>query len=110
MNALTPWTGMTGLRVGVQALFHDENGPKGGIDIRCALTVRLPYRPSVRAEHLGENERQAFDEAFAVLDRQLARYAERFRDSRRRPKKYYAAKRLLGSSRETAVKPAPRAS
>lgn len=78
-----------------QATFFDENGPKGGPAIRCALTVRLPYRPTVRVENVAETARLAFDGALAVLERQLERYRERDRDNRRRPKKYFVAKRLL---------------
>ncbi len=75
--------------------FFDENGPKGGVDIRCALLVRLPRRPAIRAEHMGETPRAAFDGAFAVLERLLERYVERGRENRRHPKKYFVAKRLL---------------
>jgi ribosome-associated translation inhibitor RaiA len=94
--------------LGVQVLFSDENGPKGGIDIRCALTVRLPSWPLVRAEHMGQTHRLAFDQAFAVLERQLERDVERERQSRRRPKKYYVAKRLLsgGEGPEPRTRPA----
>lgn len=78
--------------------FFDDAGPKGGAaSVRCALTVRLPYRPSVRVEHTATSARLAFDAAFESLDRQLARYRDVDRDRRRRPKKYYAAKRLLAS-------------
>jgi hypothetical protein len=75
--------------------FFDENGPKGGVDTRCAVTVALPYHPGVRVEHLAETPRLAFDVTFEVLERQLHTYAERQRESRRRPKKYFAAKRLF---------------
>lgn len=85
--ALSPWR--------AEVLFSDENGPKGGIDTRCALTVRVPYRPAVRVEHMGETPRLAFDGGFATLDRQLERYVERDRERRRYPKKYFVAKRLL---------------
>ena len=95
--------------VTAQAFLFDENGPKGGTDIRCTLTVRLPYRPSLRAERLAETHRRAFDEALEILERQLERYVERSRESRRRPKNYYVAKRLLGSGREGAAKPGARA-
>jgi ribosome-associated translation inhibitor RaiA len=78
-----------------QATFFDENGPKGGRAMRCALTVRLPYRPHVRAEGIAETQRTAFDDAFAKLERELERYRERDRESKRYPKKYYTAKRLL---------------
>jgi ribosome-associated translation inhibitor RaiA len=76
-------------------VFVDDNGPKGGPAQRCALTVRLPYRPALRVEHTATTSRLAFDGAFAALEPRLERYRERQRESRRYPKKYYAAKRLL---------------
>ena len=75
--------------------FFDDNGPKGGRAMRCALTVRLPFRPSIRVERSAVTPRLAFDAAFAVLERQLERYRERDRDSKRHPKKYFAARRAL---------------
>jgi ribosome-associated translation inhibitor RaiA len=78
-----------------QATFFDENGPKGGLAMRCALTVRLPYRPHVRVEDTAETPRTAFDGAFAKLERELARYVDRDRESKRHPKKYYTARRIL---------------
>jgi ribosome-associated translation inhibitor RaiA len=76
------------------AVFVDDNGPRGG-GIRCALTLRLPYRAALRAERTANTPRLAFDAAFSILDRRLESYRERQRDRRRRPKKYYVAKRLL---------------
>jgi hypothetical protein len=81
--------------VRAQIGFFDDDGPKGGPAVRCALTVRLPYRPPVRVEESAARPRLAFDGAFAALERQLERYREQQRESRRRPKKYYAAKRLM---------------
>jgi ribosome-associated translation inhibitor RaiA len=78
--------------IAAKVAFVDGDGAKG---VRCALTVRLPYRPSVRVEHVSETARSAFDLGFATLERQLARYRERQTERRRRPKKYYVAKRLL---------------
>ena len=80
-----------------QAAFFDDNGPKGGRAMRCALTVRLPFRPSIRVERSAVTPRLAFDAAFAVLERQLERYRERDRDSKRHPKKYFAARRMLAT-------------
>ncbi len=90
-----------------QVAFFDDNGPKGGRAVRCALTVRVPYRPTVRVEHTAETARLAFDASFKSLERQLERYREVDRDRRRYPKKYFAAKRLLESetpAREKARK------
>jgi len=78
-----------------QVAFFDDNGPKGGRAMRCALTVRLPFRPSIRVEQSAVTPRLAFDAAFAVLERQLERYRERDRDSKRHPKKYFAAGRAV---------------
>lgn len=78
-----------------QASFTDENGPKGGMDIRCGLTVKLPRRSAVHTEDVAETARQAFDGAVVALERQLARDRERARELRRRPKKYFVAKTLL---------------
>lgn len=89
-----------------QVVFVDDNGPKGGRAMRCALTVRLPYRPTVRVERSAETPRLAFDAAFAVLERQLERYRERDRENKRHPKKYFAARR---ASAEETSRPAKRA-
>jgi ribosome-associated translation inhibitor RaiA len=45
---------------------------------------------------VAETPRLAFDAALAVLQRDLEQYRERQRDQQRHPKKYFAAKRLLG--------------
>lgn len=74
---------------------RDTNGPKGGVAIECDVTVRLPYRPAVRVAHTAATPRAAFHGAFETLDRQLRRFRTRQRDRRRRPRKYYAARRLL---------------
>jgi ribosome-associated translation inhibitor RaiA len=78
--------------VAARATFFDDNGPKGGPAVRCALTIRLPYRPHLRAEATGVTARLAFDASLARLHRELERYRERDRDNKRRPKKYYVAK------------------
>jgi len=81
--------------VTVQVTFFDDNGPKGGRAIRCAVTVRVPYRPNVRVEHTAETARLAFDGSVATLSRELVQYRERDREDKRHPKKYFAARRLL---------------
>jgi hypothetical protein len=78
-----------------QVAFFDDNGPRGGRAIRCALTVRLPYRPALRVEHTAESPRLAFDAGYAAVERLVERYRERERESRRHPKKYFAAKRVI---------------
>jgi hypothetical protein len=78
-----------------QVTFVDDNGPKGGRAARCAVTVRLPYRPNVRVEKVAETPRRAFDATLAVLRRELEQHREGQRERQRHPKKYFAAKRLL---------------
>jgi len=85
--------------------FFDDNGPKGGLGMRCAVDVRLPFRPAIRVEQVAETSRLAFDGALAALERRLERYRERDRDAKRRPKKYFVAKRLLTGGLEPAVQP-----
>jgi len=84
--------------------FFDDNGPKGGRGMRCAVDVRLPYRPPIRVEQVAETSRLAFDGAFGALERQLERYRERDRDIKRRPKKYFVAKRLLAGGLQTPAR------
>ena len=80
----------------VTVTFTDENGPKGGRAMRCAVGLALPRRAVVRAEHTATTVRLAFDGVLDTLERDLARFVERRRNAERHPKKYYAAKRLLG--------------
>ena len=80
---------------GIRVQFSDENGSKGGIDIRCSLTIDVPHRPELHADTVAADARLAFEQAFAAIERQIERDRERGRVERRRPKKYYLAKRLL---------------
>jgi putative sigma-54 modulation protein len=74
--------------------FSDVNGPKGGADKRCAILVSLPGEPSIRVERIATSARLAFDRTYERVQRQTERPRRRWRESQRRPKKYYAAKRL----------------
>jgi len=96
---------LQGKPLAARVAFFDDNGPKGGRAIRCALTVQVPYRPSLRVEHTAVTARLAFDASFRSLQRQLERYRELDRDSRRHPKKYYAAKRALEGGRPSTKRP-----
>ena len=89
--------------------FGSETGAaKGGPTVRCAITVDVPRRPEMHADINAETSRLAFEQAFSMLERQIERDRERGREERRRPKKYYLAKRLLepgASSQEAPAKP-----
>ena len=90
--------------ISARAAFADDNGPKGGVAARCGLTVRLPHRPALHVEHIAETPRAAFAGALAALERGIEGSRERARDRRRRPKKYYAAKQLLGAEGEAVLR------
>jgi hypothetical protein len=76
--------------------FTDENGPKGGPAIRCAVTVNVPPRGYVHVEAQAMSARLALGGALTKLERGLARATAIERAARRRPKKYYAARALTG--------------
>jgi hypothetical protein len=78
--------------------FTDENGPKGGEAIRCTLEVRLARRPPVRVEEVAGTPRLAFQAGLAQLERRLRRIRQTARDSKRHPRKYFAARRVLASA------------
>jgi ribosome-associated translation inhibitor RaiA len=75
--------------------FTDVNGPKGGPDTRCGITLAWPRRRTMHVEDVAVSPRHAFDEALTSLARRLAREVGQAREERRRPKKYFVAKRLL---------------
>lgn len=81
-----------------RATFSDEDGPKGGVALRCALEVRLPRRAAIHVEDVARTPRLALDGALARLERQLGRLVGTTRGLRRRPKKYFAARRALASA------------
>jgi ribosome-associated translation inhibitor RaiA len=81
--------------VGAQIGFEDENGPKGGVAVRCLIEIRLPHRPPLDVRHVAESPRLAFDGALERIDRRMGRDRARRRARGRHPKKYYAAKQAL---------------
>jgi putative sigma-54 modulation protein len=74
--------------------FMDVNGPKGGVDIRCSLTLRVPPRKEVHVEAMGSTPALAFAAAADLLDRRLQRQVGRAVAAQRRPKKYFVANAL----------------
>lgn len=81
-----------------RVVFSDQNAAKGGLDIRCGITVSVRGRGRVHVQDQAATPRRALDGALAKLERRLVRVEQLSRDSRRRPKKYFAAARLLGKS------------
>lgn len=74
--------------------FADVNGPKGGVDIRCGIVVTAPGTPPMEVACPGANARLAFDASFDRVQRRTEEPRRRWRDWQRRPKKYFAARRL----------------
>ena len=97
LSALLTARGIEPSRVSVE--FVDQNGPKGGPAVRCAANVTLARHPALHVESIDTTPQRAFDAVLEGLDRQLLRFVGRLRDRARRPKKYFAAKRLLARSR-----------
>lgn len=79
----------------VHVTFADVNGPKGGLDVRCAIDVRVPRTPPFHAEETATDDVTAFDRSAVAISRQIAEHLGRRQENGRRPKKYYAARRLL---------------
>lgn len=78
-----------------QIRFTDENGPKGGGVIRCAITLQIARRAPVHVEDVALSPRLALDRGLVKLERRLARLREGRRASARHPKKYFVAAREL---------------
>jgi hypothetical protein len=79
-------------------IFTDQNGPKGGMAIRCAVTAAVPRQATVRIAPLAATAPLAFAKAMKALERSLSGVPDQRRALSRRPKKYYLAKRMLESS------------
>lgn len=59
------------------ALVVDENGPRGGIDKRCRVELRLRDGGSLIVERSGERVLATIDEALDRAARSLVRHLER---------------------------------
>jgi ribosome-associated translation inhibitor RaiA len=81
--------------VHVRITFSDVNGPKGGVDVRCAIGIRIPQTAAMHAEATSERDVIAFDRSAALISRQIRQRLALRQESSRRPKKYFAARRLL---------------
>ena len=80
--------------VRARVTFADDNGPKGGRAMRCAVTLALPRRAPIHVAATATSPRLALDGVLAKLERKLGRARGAWRELKRRPKKYYVAARL----------------
>ena len=71
--------------VSVRVAFFDEDGPRGGVAIRCAITLTPRRGRSIRVEHTAGTHLAAFNGGFATLKRKLKRRIERRRRRARYP-------------------------
>ena len=72
--------------VAVRVAFFDDDGPRGGVAIRCALTLPPSRGPIVRVEYTARTHSAAFNGGVAILKRRLKRRAERSRRRTRFPR------------------------
>jgi len=75
--------------------FIDDNGPKGGVDIRCTIDVRIAHRPAIRVEAVAISQQLALQLALNRLKRRINHALAVSRVTRRHPKKYFVAARML---------------
>lgn len=70
----------------VRVGFFDDDGPRGGVAIRCALTLTPSKGPIIRVEHTARTYSAAFDGALTILTRRLKRRVQRRRRRTRHPR------------------------
>ena len=70
----------------VRVAFHDDDGPRGGVAIRCALTLTPSRGPILRVEHTARTRSDAFKGALTILARRLKRRVQRRRRRARYPR------------------------
>jgi putative sigma-54 modulation protein len=68
---------------GVTATLLDLNGPRGGVDKRCRVALRLRCGRSVVVQATDANEYAAISKACSRIRRRLVRSVARFRNRRR---------------------------
>jgi hypothetical protein len=83
----------------VRVAFFDDDGARGGVAIRCALTVTPARGPGIRVEHTARTYSAAFKGALSVLTRTMKRRVQRQRRRKRYPRPRPAARRLRRAQR-----------
>jgi ribosome-associated translation inhibitor RaiA len=79
----------------------DQNGPKGGVAIRCAIDARVTRWAPLHADARATSARAAVSDALGKLERRARRTVRMARDGRRRPKKYFVAAVANGGGRRS---------
>jgi ribosome-associated translation inhibitor RaiA len=76
--------------------FEDENGPKGGVAVRCTIDAQIVRRPLVHVASRATSARVAFVGALDKLERRLRREQQAARARRRRPRLDAGGKAIAG--------------
>jgi ribosome-associated translation inhibitor RaiA len=84
---------------GARVTVSDQNGPKGGVAIRCAIDAPIARRASIHVDAEATSVRGAVTGALDKLERRVRHEVRRLRDGRRRPKKYFVAAVAIGGGR-----------
>jgi hypothetical protein len=71
----------------VRVAFFDDDGPRGGLAIRCALTLTPARGPVLRVQHTARTYSAAFKGALTILTRKLKRSVQRRRRRTRYPRR-----------------------
>lgn len=61
---------------------RDNNGPKGGVDKECSVTVRVPHGQSIHITEVAEDIYKAIDLARDRVEKSAKRLVERSQDKR----------------------------
>jgi hypothetical protein len=75
--------------------FADDNGPKGGVALRCSIQLHVARWSPIHVEACAASAGQALLEATDKLRRRVERVRIGGREAGRHPKKYFVAKRAL---------------
>jgi len=70
----------TSIRI-IRVRITDTNGPKGGVDIRCVVSVKLASAGEVVIQEEGENVLSTLNYCLARANRTISRNLERRRDT-----------------------------
>ncbi|GAA5165179.1 HPF/RaiA family ribosome-associated protein [Viridibacterium curvum] len=86
----------------------DENGPRGGVDKRCLVSVQLEGAPEAVVEDSGSDVYTLIDRALARAGRVASRRLERMQLAGRRHERVFgdATRHLLDSRRRFALRSA----
>lgn len=83
----------------VRVAFFDDDGPRGGVAIRCAATLTPSRGSSIRVEHTARTHSAAFKGALTVLTRRVKRRVQRQRRRMRHPRPRPVARGLPAAQR-----------